>query len=176
MKRASLTVLRVFALPSNRSRGILVAGPLRLPCALGRAGIGWDKRESDGRTPRGQFRLGRLHYRADRGPRPATLLPVRATRPRDGWCDDPRDWRYNRHVLLPCGASAETMWRDDHLYDIVVEISWNVCPRVRGRGSAIFLHLARDDFAPTAGCVAIRPKDARRLLARLGPRTILAVR
>jgi L,D-peptidoglycan transpeptidase YkuD (ErfK/YbiS/YcfS/YnhG family) len=175
MKRVSLTVLRVFALPSNRSRGILVAGPLRLPCALGRAGIGCDKREGDGRTPRGRFRLGRVNYRADRGPRPVTLLPVRAIREHDGWCDDPQDRRYNRPVPLPCGASAETMWREDHLYDVVLEISWNVRPRVRGRGSAIFLHLAREDFAPTAGCVAIRAKDARRLLARLGPRTILAV-
>jgi L,D-peptidoglycan transpeptidase YkuD (ErfK/YbiS/YcfS/YnhG family) len=175
MKRASLTAVRVFALPSNRTRGVLVAGPLRLPCALGRAGIGTAKREGDGKTPRGRFRLGQLHYRGDRGPRPRTELPAKAITPQDGWCDDPRDRRYNRPVTWPYPASAEAMWRDDHLYDFVVEISWNVRPRIRGRGSAIFLHLARADFAPTAGCIAVRPKDMRRLLALLGPATTLSI-
>jgi L,D-peptidoglycan transpeptidase YkuD (ErfK/YbiS/YcfS/YnhG family) len=175
MKRASLTAVYVFTLPSNRSRGLLVAGPLKLPCALGRTGVGAAKREGDGKTPRGRFRLARLHYRADRGPRPRTGLSVRAIRPRDGWCDDPLDRRYNRPVTLPYPASAEAMWRDDHLYDMVVEIDWNRRPRIRGRGSAIFLHLAREDFAPTAGCIAVRAKDMRRLLARLGPQTMLLI-
>jgi len=175
MKRASPTVVHVFASPLNRTRGVLVAGPLTIPCALGRAGIGTAKREGDGKTPRGRFRFGQLHYRADRGPRPRTGLPVKVTRPQDGWCDDPQDRRYNRPVTLPYPASAEAMWRDDRLYDVVVEIPWNMKPRISGRGSAIFLHLAREDFSPTAGCVAVRHRDMRKLLARLGPHTMLRI-
>ena len=159
-----------------RHRGKLIAGPLVLPCALGPAGIVRAKREGDGGTPRGRLRLLRLHARPDR-PRPATGLPVGAIRPDAGWCDEPTHRAYNCPVRLPFPASVERMWREDALYDLVVELDWNRRPHPRpGRGSAIFMHAARPGFAPTAGCVALRPADLRRLLRRLGPRTVLDVR
>ncbi len=172
----SLSIVRVRRLAGEPSRGRLTAGWLTLTCALGKGGVSAAKREGDGATPRGVFRLRRVWIRRDRcGPAPLAL-PRRWTRPADGWCDDPRHRRYNRPVALPLTASHEKMWRDDHLYDMVIEIGWNDRPAVRGRGSAIFMHLARPGYAPTEGCVALARRDMLRLLPRLGPRTRIDIR
>ncbi len=175
MKRATLDLIRVHRSPIDHRRGRIVAGSLTIPCALGRAGTTHGKREGDGATPAGRFRLLGCFYRADRGPKPHTGAPLAQIRPSDGWCDDPRDRRYNRPVTRPYPASHEAMWRDDHLYDVVVDISWNRGPIRKGRGSAIFLHLANPGFAPTEGCVAVPPAMARRLLERIGPNTLIEI-
>jgi L,D-peptidoglycan transpeptidase YkuD (ErfK/YbiS/YcfS/YnhG family) len=159
----------------DHRRGILVAGPVHARCALGRSGIAWRKREGDGATPAGTFGLVAVLYRPDRVPRPRTSLPVTAIRENSGWCDDPADRAYNREVRLPFAASHERLWRDDHLYDVVVIIDFNLSPPAPGAGSAIFLHLAREDFAPTEGCVAVSPETMRRLLARVGPGSVIDV-
>ena len=101
--------------------------------------------------------------------------PLARIRPGHGWCDDPADRRYNTLVPLPCRSSHEEMWRADHLYDVVIDIDWNRGPAVRGRGSAIFLHLARPGFEPTAGCVAVETRMIRRLLERIGPETRIEI-
>ncbi len=85
--------------------------------------------------------------------------------PNDGWCDDPGDRRYNTAVRLPCDARHEALWRDDGVYDVIGILGWNDTPVVRGRGSAIFLHVARPDFAPTEGCIALALPDLRAALA-----------
>jgi L,D-peptidoglycan transpeptidase YkuD (ErfK/YbiS/YcfS/YnhG family) len=136
-------------------------------CALGRAGVVADKREGDGGTPAGRFRLRRVLYRADRMPRPVSGLPVAVIAPDDGWCDDPESPDYNRQVRLPIEASAEEMWRHDALYDLVVVIGHNDDPPVSGLGSAIFLHVAPPGDAPTAGCVGLPVDVLRRLVAGL---------
>src|SRR5215217_6300615 len=175
MLRRYLALIRVYRDPLDHRKGRLVAGSLVISCALGRGGTSHRKREGDGASPVGRFALVQGFYRPDRGPRPRTGLALRPLRPRDGWCDDPRDRRYNRPVRIPCGSSHETMWREDHLYDVVIDIAWNRGPIVRGRGSAIFLHLARPGFEPTAGCVAVDRRQARRLLERIGPRTRIEI-
>lgn len=167
IRRTTFAVLTVRAAAGQRTRGWLTAGPLRIPVALGRGGIKADKREGDGATPAGRFRLVRLWYRADRGPRPKTLLPVRRIRPDDAWIDDPADRNYNRPVRLRGGASGDRLWRKDHLYDLVIEIDHNTRPRVAGRGSAVFIHVARPGFTPTAGCVALKASALERLLEKL---------
>lgn len=160
----------VLALSAAATRGWLECGALRLPCALGRAGIRALKREGDGATPRGSFAMRIGYYRADRLRRPATSLAMARLRPDDGWCDSPSDRNYNRHVRHPYPASAEFMWRDDRLYDIVVVLGHNERPRVRGHGSAVFLHLARDGYKPTAGCIALSLRNALKLLRQVTPR------
>jgi L,D-peptidoglycan transpeptidase YkuD (ErfK/YbiS/YcfS/YnhG family) len=175
VKRATLDVIRIYCSPLDRRRGRIVAGPLSLPCALGAGGTTRRKREGDGATPVGRLTVLGCFYRADRGRRPATRVPVAAIRPSDGWCDDPSDPRYNRPVALPYRGRSERMWRDDNVYDVVLDLAWNRGPIVKGRGSAIFLHLARPGFAPTEGCIAIAPGAARQLLARIGPRTKVEV-
>lgn len=142
----------------------------RYACVLGRSGVFRDKREGDGATPAGDWPVRRVWHRPDRQPAPPTAgLPIRAIAPDDGWCDEPGHPEYNRSVKLPFPASHEKMWREDHLYDLVVELGYNDDPVVPGRGSAIFLHLARPDRGPTAGCVAFAPEDLLAILRRLGP-------
>lgn len=160
----------------DRSRGFLIAGGAAFPCALGRSGIVVDKREGDGGTPRATLPLRRVFYRADRLPRPASLLPVRAITPRDAWCDDRNDRRYNRLIDRPPGEAEERLARADHLYDVIVELGWNDRPVRRGRGSAIFWHLARPGLTPTAGCVAVGGDVFARLLPRLARRCAILVR
>src|SRR4051812_4989932 len=150
MRKVTLDTIRVRAKPGQRTRGWLVAGPLALPVALGRGGIRANKREGDGGTPRGRFRLLRLWWRHDRLARPRTLLPLRRIRHEDGWCEDPRDRRYNQPIRLGPAHSGDRLKRADHLYDLIIELDHNPRPRVAGRGSAVFVHIARPGFAPTA--------------------------
>ena len=137
----------------------------RWRCAVGRGGIRADKSEGDGATPRALLPLRRVLYRADRLPPPRCAVPVEPLAPSDGWCDDPADAAYNRPVTLPHPARHEEMWRDDHVYDIVGVLGWNDAPVARGRGSAIFLHLARPDYPPTEGCIALSLPYLRAALA-----------
>lgn len=157
------------------SQGWLSAGNLSLPVALGRAGIKANKREGDGGTPRGRFRLKRLWWRRDRIARPLTALPVRPIGPQDAWSEDPRDRRYNRPVLRRADEPGDRLWRDDHLYDLIIEIDHNDRPRIAGRGSAVFIHLARPGFQPTAGCVGLQKNNLLRLLTQLGPKTRIVI-
>ena len=174
-RETTLRRLTVRRKPGAPTRGVLVAGPLTLPVALGRGSIKANKREGDGSTPRGTFRLRRLWWRADRHPRPPTQLPARRIQASDGWCEDPRDRRYNRPVKVAPHSSADRLRRQDELYDFIIEIDHNTRPRIAGRGSAVFIHAARPGFAPTAGCVALKLGALRRLLGRVGPRTKIMV-
>ncbi len=108
----------------------------------------------------------RIFYRADRVEKPRTSFPAEPLARTDGWCDDPAHRDYNRHVLLPHDGRLEELWRNDPLYDLIVVLGWNDAPVVRGRGSAIFLHVARSDYAPTEGCVALALDDLRRVLVQ----------
>lgn len=155
--------------------GHLAAHGQRFRCAIGRGGIRADKREGDGATPTGLFPLRRLLFRADRVNRPATGLPTRPIAPEDGWCDDPGHADYNRPIRLPHAARHERLWRDDHVYDLIVVIGHNDRPVAPGAGSAVFIHVARDGYAPTEGCVALAPADLLWLLARATPTTLLRV-
>ena len=169
---------RLVVVPATgtESRGFIVAGSVAIPCAIGRSGVSSWKKEGDGATPRGSFRLVACLYRADRMARPSTRLPLTAIRPDSGWCDDPADRSYNRAVALPYAAHHERLWRDDHLYDVIVVVDYNLSPARRGAGSAIFLHIARDDLDPTAGCITITADSMRRLLTRIGARTVIEIR
>ena len=145
------------------------------PAACGRSGVRADKREGDGASPAGTFPLIQGYYRADRIAPPPTSLPMSALRPEDAWVDDPADANYNRLVPLPYPAHHEEMWRADGLYDLVVLIGYNTDPAVPGRGSAIFLHVARPDFAPTEGCIAVAREVLGPLLGLLGPGSMLTI-
>jgi L,D-peptidoglycan transpeptidase YkuD (ErfK/YbiS/YcfS/YnhG family) len=148
---------------------------MALPVALGRGGIKANKREGDGGTPRGTFRLRRLWWRADRVPRPMTHLPIRPITSADGWCEDPADRHYNQPIRLANGQPGDRLKRDDALYDFIIEIDHNTRPRIAGRGSAVFVHVARPGFAPTAGCVALKTDALRRLIGRVGPKTRIVI-
>lgn len=166
---------RVLGRSRASTQGLLQIGGLLVPCALGRGGRSFTKREGDGTTPSGCWRLASVFYRADRVPRPRTMLPARALRPDDGWCDAVGDRNYNRPVRHPYPASAEHLWRSDHLYDVVVVLSHNTRPRIQGAGSAIFMHLTRHGYRPTEGCVALSRRHLLMLLMRVGRHTQLSI-
>jgi L,D-peptidoglycan transpeptidase YkuD (ErfK/YbiS/YcfS/YnhG family) len=167
--------LIVRGIPARPERGLLSLDGLSLPCALGRSGRRSGKREGDGATPIGTFHLRQAFYRADRIQRPRTSLPLAALRSDDGWCDEPGDRNYNRRVRHPYPAGAEHLWRSDRLYDLVVVLGYNETPRVRGRGSAIFMHVAGENFVATAGCVALRIGDLLRVLERSSTATSVRI-
>jgi L,D-peptidoglycan transpeptidase YkuD (ErfK/YbiS/YcfS/YnhG family) len=170
-----VSMVRISAAAGDRRRGWLSATGQTIPVALGRGGIRANKREGDGGTPKGCFRPRQLWWRADRHPRPRTFLPVRPIGPEDAWCEDPSSRHYNQPVRLDRGRGGDRLRRDDHLYDFIVEIDHNSNPRIAGRGSAVFLHLARENFGPTAGCVSMTQSAMLRLLQRLGPRTRIMI-
>ncbi len=173
MSRAQCVTVRTL---SRRGRqGLATFGAAAVRCSLGRSGTSARKREGDGATPIGSWRMVEVLYRPDRVSRPRTGLPLRALRRDHGWCDQVGDRNYNRPVRHPYPASAEQLWRQDHVYDVVVVLSHNRVPRVQGGGSAVFMHLARPGYAPTEGCVAFAERDMRLLLANADRRTRLLV-
>jgi L,D-peptidoglycan transpeptidase YkuD (ErfK/YbiS/YcfS/YnhG family) len=170
-----LSAVRVRPAAGDHRRGWLTAEGWTIPVALGRGGILANKREGDGGTPRGSYYPLQVWWRADRYPRPQTFLPSRPIRPEDAWCEDPTDRHYNQPIRLVRGQPGDRLTRDDHLYDFIVEIDHNAAPRIAGRGSAVFLHLARTNFSPTAGCVSMTKSSMLRLLRRLGPHTRIII-
>ena len=160
------------------TRGHLAVGHSRLPCVIGRSGLTAIKREGDGATPSyGMMVLGGF-CRGDRASTrnlPRWLVRLDGERDRHlGWCDAPGHRLYNHACRLPHEASAETLIRNDRLYDVVVILDWNIAPRARGRGSAIFAHLMREDQAPTEGCIALSPRGMARLLGVMRPGDVIA--
>ena len=161
--------------PGNKSQGLLSIDGRVQVCALGKGGIKVLKREGDGATPLARMRLLSCYVRAEHLATKATMLPTGRISSTLGWCEVPGDRNYNRPVRLPYPASHETMRRADALYDVVVVMDWNIKPRRRNGGSAIFFHVAREGLTPTEGCVALPGDVLRRLLPRLSVRTVLTV-
>nr|WP_082511189.1 MULTISPECIES: L,D-transpeptidase family protein [unclassified Rhizobium] len=170
-----MTRILVRPTPLSRSRAILQVGDLRIPAAIGRSGRTSRKREGDGATPIASMPLRFAYFRSDRKTPLTTRLPLVPIRGTMLWCDAPDHPSYNRPVTAPFTASHETLKRQDRLYDVCVVMDWNMRVRKRGCGSAIFFHIAREDYAPTEGCVAISLRDMKRLLPHLRPSTRLQV-
>ena len=168
-------LLTVQADSADTSQGWATLGDRRWRCAVGAGGVREDKVEGDAATPAGKFALRRIYFRNDRMVLPKVRLPARPINEHDGWCDDPRSSTYNRLVHIPNEWSHEKMWRDDGLYDLIVVVGYNDDPPEGEWGSAIFLHVAREDYAPTRGCVAFARDDLVELVTLIGPETRLNV-
>lgn len=168
-------VLTVQIDSGDSSLGWARLGDRRWRCTVGAGGVREDKVEGDAATPVGTFPLRRLYFRNDRLVLPKVRLPARPIDEHDGWCDDPQSTSYNRLVRIPNAWSHERMWREDSLYDLVVVVGYNDDPPEGEWGSAIFLHLARDDYAPTRGCIAFARDDLLELVTLIGPETRLRV-
>jgi L,D-peptidoglycan transpeptidase YkuD (ErfK/YbiS/YcfS/YnhG family) len=166
---------RVLTLSDRAAGGILRFQNLRFPVSIGKGGVRAMKREGDGASPRGLWPLVRLFFRPDRLRRPRTLLPGGPLRHGLGWCDAPFDRNYNRPVRLPYAASAETLWREDGLYDAIAVLDYNFSRRSAGLGSAIFVHVASPGYSPTAGCIGLKREHLLRLLAVLPRDALFAI-
>jgi L,D-peptidoglycan transpeptidase YkuD (ErfK/YbiS/YcfS/YnhG family) len=144
-------------------------------CSLGRSGISQDKKEGDGATPVGDFPLREVFYRPDRLAKLETSIPAIAMQEDTAWCDDSASPYYNQQVKLPFTLSHENLWREDHVYDVVVVVGYNDQPVIKEKGSAIFMHIAREGYTPTAGCIAFSEKDLLKILKEAGPGTRIKI-
>ena len=147
----------------------------RARCALGRSGVTLNKHEGDGATPAGRFALREVMFRADRMEQPPPPLLCRPIARDMGWSDDPADTEYNKLVFLPHAGGHEELWREDGIYDIIVVLGYNDHPPKPNLGSAIFMHIAKPDYSPTEGCVALAKDDLLALLADCETETYLSV-
>lgn len=155
--------MRAIVHPDGR---LLTASGMVFRVALGRGGVRTDKQEGDGATPVGLMPLRRVLYRADRMRVPECAAPTEPVAPNDAWCDDASRSEYNQMIRLPYDGHYEELWRQDAVYDLIGVLGWNDSPVQRGRGSAIFLHVARADYGPTDGCIALALGDLRQVLAQ----------
>lgn len=175
MSTRPLASFCVYQSPLAKTRGTIRFGMMTIPCALGKGGVKTAKREGDGATPRKTLRALRLYRRPDR-PMVNAFIPVSMISRTMGWCDDTTSPRYNQPVALPFDKSHEKLMRDDHLYDLVIDTDYNRRPAIKGRGSAIFIHLARPHYTPTEGCIALSRRDFVRLIALIDKQTRIHVR
>ena len=144
-------------------------------CAIGKNGVTAEKKEGDGCTPLGEYSLGCIYFRKDRLVLPDVKLPTIAIDKNAGWCDDVTSNDYNQPVAFPFECSAERLFRDDDIYDIVCVINYNSDPVIKGKGSAIFLHIARNDYSGTEGCIALQQNDLIQLLSQINSQTRISI-
>jgi L,D-peptidoglycan transpeptidase YkuD (ErfK/YbiS/YcfS/YnhG family) len=170
-----VTYIHVRAINQSTRFARLSVGASTFCCWLGRTGLSFRKREGDGKTPIGVWTLRPGYFRADRLPKPTCSLKLVPLTADMGWCEMPASGQYNRKVRLPFRDVSESMWRTDNAYDVIFPTDHNERPRVKGGGSAIFFHLLRDGADCTAGCVAVRGSDMRKILARCGRKSVLVI-
>lgn len=170
-------ILRVLPDPKILALGKVILGNKQFRCALGKAGIVEQikKQEGDHATPAGLYFPVQVYQRPNRIKNLKTKLSSKNIKENSGWCDDPRCCDYNSFVTLPHKGSSEVLWRDDNIYDIIIITSHNHAPTLSGKGSAIFFHIAKKNFAPTKGCVALEKKDLIAVLKEISPQTLIRI-
>ncbi len=147
--------------------GFLINQDQKYKCSIGYNGLSKNKTEGDGCTPVGTFKLNKIMYRPDKINNFKSNLETEIIEKRDGWCDDINSELYNQKIIFPYELSAENLYRDDDLYDLICIIDYNLNPIIKGKGSAIFLHVARSDYSPTHGCVAIKKDELIEIAIKL---------
>ena len=147
----------------------------RIKCAIGKRGITSNKREGDGKTPRGKFKLKSIFYRKDRIKKVKSPLKKIIIKKNMGWCDDSNSKYYNKRIKFPFKLSAEKLWLKENIYDLIIVINYNLRPIIKNKGSAIFLHIAKRNYKPTKGCIALKEKDFRILLKLIKKNTNLSI-
>ena len=139
----------------------------KIKCSIGKEGITRNKKEGDLKTPKGKFKLKLIFYRKDKIKILKTSLKKIAIQKNMGWCDDIKSKKYNKLISFPFKYSAEKLWREDNMYDVAIVLNHNLNPVKKNKGSAIFLHIAKKNYTPTKGCIAINRKDMLSLIANL---------
>jgi len=150
-----------------KKSGYLKYKNFEFQCALGESGIKEKIKEGDNVTPKGIFKITRIYYRPDRIKKIISPINIIKIKKNMGWCDDPTSNSYNKEIKLPTKFGYEKLYRKDHIYDLIAVISYNVNPVIKGKGSAIFLHIAKKKFSPTQGCIALKKKDLLFLLSKI---------
>jgi L,D-peptidoglycan transpeptidase YkuD (ErfK/YbiS/YcfS/YnhG family) len=170
-----ITYLHVYAINKSKSQGTLKLGHMSFPCLLGKTGRKFIKREGDGASPIGKWKLERLYFRPDKLLKPKCMMPSLPLNREDGWCDARGHRCYNRFIKTPFAASHENLWRNDQAYDLVVTTSHNQRPRQQNGGSAIFFHVINKGARSTEGCIALTEKHLRIVLEHCSNQTYLVI-
>ena len=147
----------------------------KIKCSIGKRGITVKKIEGDNKTPAGRFKFKSIFYRKDRVPKIKTILQKIVIRKNMGWCDDVNSNFYNKLIKFPFSKSAEKFWIKDNIYDVIIILNYNMNPILKNKGSAIFLHVARKNYTPTKGCIAISKKDMYFLISKINTKTKLII-
>ena len=146
----------------------------KVKCAVGKRGIGIKKAEGDLITPKGEYKIKSILYRKDREKKLNSKIKNVILK-NMGWCDDPKSTKYNQLINFPFKYSAEKLYRKDNIYDIIVVIEYNMKPIKKNKGSAIFLHITKQNFKRTEGCVAIKKKDLKKIILKLNKKSKLII-
>ena len=147
----------------------------KVKCALGKRGIGIKKKEGDQITPRGSYKIKGILYRRDKIKNLSTKLIKKAINKKMGWCDDPKSKKYNQLIKLPSKFNFEKLYRNDELYDIIIILNFNTNPVKKNKGSAIFIHIAKNNYSPTKGCIAIKRNDIKKLVREISRKTLVKI-
>jgi L,D-peptidoglycan transpeptidase YkuD (ErfK/YbiS/YcfS/YnhG family) len=151
--------------------GYLKYKNLKFRCALGKAGIGKKKIEGDNITPKGSFDIVKIYYRNDRVKKISSKFKLIKITKKMGWCDDPNNKSYNQLINLPTNCKYEKLYRKDNVYDLVIVLDYNIKPTIKNKGSAIFIHVARQDYKKTAGCIALKKNHLKKLIKTIKKNT-----
>ena len=158
-----------------KKSGYLEYKNLKFRCALGKAGIKNKKKEGDNITPEGTFKIIKVYYRPDKIKNIAISIKKKKIKKNIGWCDDPVSNSYNKEIKLPSRFSHEKLYRKDNLYDLILVLNYNTNPIIKNKGSAIFIHIAKKKYEPTAGCIALKKKDLVELLKKIKKKTKIKI-
>ena len=156
-------------------KNILIYKGYKLKCSIGKSGTTNSKKEGDLATPKGVFNLGALYYRKDRIKLPKCKLVKIVIKRNMGWCNDIKSKFYNKQIKLPFEYKAEKLYLKNNIYDLIINIKYNHKPIIKGKGSAIFLHIARKNFKATEGCIAINKKDFLNILPLIDKKTKIII-
>ena len=148
----------------------------KLKCSIGKSGITSSKKEGDLASPKGIFKLGLLYYRKDRIKSLNCKIKKRIIKKNMGWCNDTRSKKYNQEIYFPFKYKAEKLYRKNNIYDIFINIKYNHFPVVKGKGSAIFLHLSKKKYKSTSGCIGIKKKDLLKILPLINAKTKILIK
>ena len=154
----------------NKS-GYLKYKDFKFKCALGKAGVGKKKIEGDNITPKGTFSIVKIYYRSDRIKKISSKYKLIKIIKTMGWCDDPKSKKYNQLIKLPTKYSHENLYRRDNIYDLILVLNYNMKPKIKNKGSAIFIHVAKKNYKKTAGCIALRKIDLKCLIKEVKQNT-----
>ena len=158
-----------------KNSGFLSYKNLKFRCAIGKAGIKKKKKEGDNITPKGIFKITKIYYRSDKIKNIKTPIKTIKIKKKMGWCDDPHSIHYNKQIKLPSKFSHEKLYRKDNLYDLFLVINYNTNPVIKNKGSAIFLHIAKDSYKKTKGCIALKKEDLIQLISKIKKNTKIRI-
>jgi L,D-peptidoglycan transpeptidase YkuD (ErfK/YbiS/YcfS/YnhG family) len=158
-----------------KKTGYLKYKNLKYRCALGKAGVNEKIKEGDNITPKGIFKITKIYYRADKIKKIKTLIKKIKIKKNMGWCDDPKSDAYNQLINLPNKYNYEKLYRKDNIYDLIIALNYNMNPTIKNKGSAIFIHIAKKNYSPTKGCIALSKIDLLEILNKINSNTKIKI-